>query len=146
MNVSYGSPCTYRASASKLSRILVAVEDPLEALNLEDILAARGYGDVTLTTDLRKVAAFLERRAFDLLILDMHSVFVDSTDVLRQLPKTAYMARLEILAIINTGHEPSRLNALVAGAYDTLERPYAVADVVAKVDAVLAPLSGYKML
>jgi len=124
------------------SRILVGAETPQEAFDIERILQDDGYTDIHITTDLREIVPLLNVKAFDLLIIDMHSLLIDSALLLHKLPHEVINVKMQTLALVNPGHEPTRLNALVAGACDTLTRPARRKEVIEKVGAILRPPLG----
>lgn len=105
------------------ANVLIACEDPLEALALETILKTDGFGPVRLTTDMREVHPLYERLHFDVLIVDMNETFGDGLGLIRQFSPMISTNTLSVVALINPGAEQARMAALVAGAHTSLKRP-----------------------
>ena len=123
-------------------RILIADDDPADAIRLEGMLRDAGYKQVRATTDLREVADFYAKWPFDLLLIDMAGD-VDGYGVIVKL--SANMADMTggdadapiILALLEDSRRESQERALVAGARDFIVRPFDRPEVVSRVRNML---------
>jgi len=78
--------------------------------------------------------AFLARRSFDLLILDVMMATMDGLELLRRLRKEA---NIPVLVLTALADEKDRILALELGADDCLVKPFSVRELVARLRAIL---------
>lgn len=128
------------------TRILIAAEQPLEALALETMLRAAGYRDVRVTSDAREIVPLHEKWPFKLLVLDMNmrtGIHTHSSlDVLEQLGEHIERRQLAVLALTGTGDEAAQDRALGLGAVDVFTRPFTRAETLMRVTGALSSLPG----
>lgn len=137
MNVSAHAQILNENRSSRGSRILVSSEHPTEALAIETILRREPFDAVRLTTDVREIVPLMDKWGFDLLVLDMHGTLLEDPQIMHDLSKLIEKGRMIMLGIVNPGHEPARLSALIAGATDTITRPVLHTDLIPCVQKVL---------
>ena len=113
------SPLRQNAS----TRVLIANEDPLEAMALESLLRVERNCETRITTDMREVLALHECWPYEMLFLDMHSTVVDGLSVVDQLGFAIRKAELTLVALVEKGAEQVRLASLASGAIATLAKP-----------------------
>lgn len=111
-------------------RILVVEDDDRVARGLVTALRSASY-------DVQRVATAeraLEAPPADVVLLDLGLPDLDGIDLLRRLrdrPQTA------IIAVTARGEERERVRGLRAGADDYVVKPFGVAELLARIDAVL---------
>lgn len=121
--------------------ILIACEQPLEALLMEGLLRASGYAHVRATSDGREIARLHEKWPFDLLILDLGLSTKNAFQVLSELHDDMESRRMGVLALSNSGDLDAQAQALQAGVLDVFTRPTSQSETLAYVDAALDLLS-----
>ncbi|MCW8917014.1 MAG: response regulator [Magnetovibrio sp.] len=104
-------------------RILIAIEDPIEALALESIMRAEHYSDIRITTDTREVVPMHKHWPFQVLVLDMHSREMDGFHIIDELGHAIRRAELSIISLVNKGAEELRMLSVASGAIGTVARP-----------------------
>ncbi|MEG3616847.1 response regulator [Magnetovibrio sp. PR-2] len=105
------------------TRVLIANEDPLEAMALESLLRIERNCETRITTDMREVLAMHECWPFDMLFLDMQNETLDGLKVVDQLGHAIRKAELTLVALVHRGSEQVRLASLASGAVATLAKP-----------------------
>ena len=114
-------------------RILVVDDDPMIATTVQRVLRPEGYEvDVALSG-----AAALEqarRRRPDLVVLDVMMPEIDGVEVCRRLRADG---NLPILLLTARGGTADRVRGLDSGADDYLVKPFAYAELLARVRALL---------
>jgi len=130
--------------AVKPARILIAAEQPLEALALESMLRIPNnegtLHEVRVTSDAREIAPLLDKWPFSLLVLDMNITSQSSLEVLHHLSGAITHGRLAVLAITGPDDAVARDCALGAGAGAVLERPLGRDDIQHKAMMALASM------
>ncbi len=117
-----------------MSRILI-VEDEMEmARGLQYNLQARGYEVILAADGETGYRAALAQRP-DLLLLDVMLPKRDGYDVCRALRKVD--PALPVLMLTARGGEDDLVLGLKLGADDYLRKPFSVAELVARIDALL---------
>jgi two-component system response regulator MprA len=117
-------------------RILVVDDDPMVATTVQRVLRPEGYDiDVALTG----TAALDQARAHppDLVVLDVMMPGTDGFEVCRQLRAEA---SIPILLLTARGGTADRVHGLDVGADDYLVKPFAYAELLARVRALLRRL------
>jgi two-component system, OmpR family, alkaline phosphatase synthesis response regulator PhoP len=118
----------------KRRRILVVEDDPSISLGLSMNLEAEGY-EVQVADDGEAGLLAASENEFDLLILDVMLPKLNGLEVLR-----AVRARGEIVPIIilsARGAEMDKVIGLELGAEDYITKPFGLAELLARVKAVL---------
>ncbi len=102
---------------------ILAVDDEVHMLRLlERILGERTPHEVVCTANSLEVPALLERREFDLVIVDLKMPGMDGLDVLRWLRERD--RREEVIIITAFGSMESTLEALELGVFDYITKPF----------------------
>jgi two-component system response regulator MprA len=114
-------------------RILVVDDDPMVATTVQRVLRPEGY-DVDVA--LGGAQALEQARAHrpDLVVLDLMMPGIDGLEVCRQLRANG---NLPILMLTARGGTADRVRGLDAGADDYLVKPFAYAELLARVRALL---------
>jgi two-component system, OmpR family, response regulator len=118
-----------------VAHLLVVDDEPRIARFVSRALESQGHGVETARTGeeaLLKAAAL----DFDMVILDLLLPGIDGHIVLREL--LAQDSRARVLVLSAVGDIEARAQCLQAGAADYLAKPFAVADLLARVDVQLA--------
>lgn len=128
--VDCGEPMTNAADAAAELRVLVVEDDPGIARSLERGLTRAGFQVDTVGTG----AAALAAGPADVVLLDLGLPDVDGMEVCRRL-----RARTDAAVIVVTarGEEGDRVAALDDGADDYLVKPFGLAELIARIRAVL---------
>ncbi|HEX6038577.1 HD-GYP domain-containing protein [Longimicrobium sp.] len=115
-------------------RILAADDDAGALRVLERILARAGFTDVRTTLNGLEVPDLFREFAPDLVVLDLHMGLVEGTDVIRSLrPLIPAGTYLPILVVSGDLTREARVSALAEGAVDFISKPYAVDEVLLRV-------------
>jgi len=110
--------------------VLVVEDDPGIATQLVRGLERAGY-----TADCVALGAeALRRPSFDVVLLDLGLPDIDGVDVCRQLRQSSGAA---IIVVTARGEEADRVLALDEGADDYLVKPFGLAELLARIRAVL---------
>jgi DNA-binding response OmpR family regulator len=113
-------------------RILIVEDEPALREGLTDLLAAADHDVVA--EELGKTAVERgTREAFDLVLLDLMLPDLDGVEVCRRLRKARPF--LPILMLTARGSEDDKVAGFAAGADDYLTKPFAVRELLARVDA-----------
>jgi DNA-binding response OmpR family regulator len=111
-------------------RVLVVEDSPRVARGLEVALRMRGYEVTCVATAAQALAA----PPADLVLLDLGLPDGDGLDVCRELRRDRDVA---IIAVTARGEERDRVNGLHAGADDYVVKPFGVAELAARIEAVM---------
>jgi two-component system response regulator MprA len=120
-------------------RVLVVDDDPSLRRMLVRTLAAEGY-DVSVAADGGGALVAVERSAPDVIVLDVAMPAVDGLAVCRRL--RARGLPTPILMLTARDSVPDRVSGLEAGADDYLVKPFAVAELVARLRALTRRADG----
>jgi DNA-binding response OmpR family regulator len=110
--------------------VLVVEDDPGIATQLVRGLSRGGYAVDHVTTGRDA----LDRADPDVVLLDLGLPDGDGVDICRQLRERSEVA---IIVVTARGEEPERVLALDAGADDYLVKPFGLAELLARIRAVL---------
>jgi DNA-binding response OmpR family regulator len=114
-------------------RILI-VEDELNlARHLRRVLVRSGH-EVSTGASGPEAVGIASATRFDLIVLDLGLPGFDGFEVLRRLGPPS--ARPRVLMLTSRGEVPDRVEGLRAGADDFLVKPFAMEEVLARVDAL----------
>ena len=115
------------------SRILVVEDSDAIRLSVAAVLRGQGYV-VTERSDGRDLEAVLGQTAPDVVVLDVMLPGRDGFDLLEVIRRTGDAAVIMLTARDSTA---DRVRGLGAGADDYLVKPFAMAELVARIKAVL---------
>jgi two-component system copper resistance phosphate regulon response regulator CusR len=115
-------------------RILVAESDLSLSVFLDREFRAENYA-VDLASDAIEVKSLARDRHYDAAILDLHLTQRDSLELLRSV--RAAQEQLPILVLANRSSAKDRVQVLDLGADDLVFKPFAFAELSARVRAVL---------
>ncbi len=116
------------------SRVLVVDDDPDVRDSLVRALRYAGYG-VTAAADGAEALASLSRSPADLIVLDVLMPMLDGLEACRRLRVRGDAT--PILVLTARGTVDDRVTGLAAGADDYLVKPFALAELLARVRALL---------
>jgi two-component system response regulator MprA len=119
--------------AEPRERVLVADDDPPLRRMLERTLAAEGF-EVTVAADGGAALLAAERSAPDVIVLDVAMPVLDGLAVCRRLRDKGLPT--PILMLTARDGVPDRVTGLEAGADDYLVKPFAVAELIARLRAL----------
>jgi DNA-binding response OmpR family regulator len=111
-------------------RVLVVEDSPRVARGLQTALRMRGYEVLCATTAAEALAA----PPVDLVLLDLGLPDRDGLDVCRELRRGG---DVPIIAVTARGDERDRVSGLRAGADDYVVKPFGVAELAARIEAVM---------
>lgn len=114
-------------------RILL-VEDEIQlASKVVSSLEQRGH-ELRMTNCGETALQILDVFAFDLLVIDVRLPGIDGFEVLRQLRKKQISSRVLMLTAAGELHD--KVNALQLGADDYLTKPFAMQELLARIEAL----------
>lgn len=127
-------------------RILICDDSITNVLLLSRLLESEGFSNVTTVTDPREVLPLLERKPFDLLLLDIVMPHLDGFQVMKQISESFVSRRLMPIMVL-TGQQgiEVRNQALQQGAQDFLNKPFDQSEVVLRVENILRVRQAYLM-
>jgi len=115
-------------------RILFIEDEPTLSLLLKERLEKEGYSVSTCQDGERGLTEAL-RRAFDLVLLDVKLPGRNGFDVCRELRR--HCVNMPVLMLTARGDVKDRVRGLKSGADDYLAKPFDVAELLARIEAVL---------
>jgi len=130
MTTASSAPGTGLPAGKGSPSVLVVEDDPSLATQLVRGLARGGYRVDHVTTGQEALAA----GGPDVVLLDLGLPDLDGVTVCRQLRARSAAA---IIVVTARGEEPERVLALDAGADDYLVKPFGLAELLARIRAVL---------
>ncbi len=117
-----------------LARLLVVEDDAAIRRGLVDALRIAGYA-VAEAPDGRAGLDAALAGAFDLILLDLLMPRLDGLQVLSELRRAR--PALPVIVLTARGQEEDRVRGLKAGADDYVVKPFGIAELLARVEAVL---------
>jgi DNA-binding response OmpR family regulator len=114
-------------------RILVVEDDVQLARQIASALTEAGH-DPTIVYDGERALDETKQKPFDLIVLDVILPGIDGFDVLRHL-RSEHMAS-RVLMLTARGEVKDRVTGLQLGADDYLPKPFAMRELVARVNAL----------
>jgi DNA-binding response OmpR family regulator len=114
-------------------RVLIVEDEKALREGLTDLLAAAGHEIVACEFGKAAVTAGTEE-SFDLVLLDLMLPDLDGVEVCRRLRRAR--PSLHILMLTARGSEDDKVAGLEAGADDYLTKPFAVRELLARIDAL----------
>ncbi|MEC4592003.1 MULTISPECIES: HD domain-containing phosphohydrolase [Nitrospirillum] len=121
----------------KNARILVVDDLAANVELMEGVLAAAGYTDITGTCDPREGLALYGSMTPDLILLDFRMPGMDGPAFIRAAHALSPGQRPPILVVTAQGDEQTRRTALEAGARDFISKPFALWEMLARVQNLL---------
>lgn len=121
--------------------ILIAEDEPSILESLEFILRRAGW-NVSAVTDGDSVLEAVRRLRPRLVLLDVMLPKRSGFDVLKQIRASAELAAVPVLILTAKGQQQDRRTAEELGADGFVTKPYANADVVGAVRALLGDIGG----
>lgn len=116
-------------------KILIVDDQEANVLLLERMLRGAGYEAVTSTTDPTQVCELHLRNQYDLILLDLQMPGMDGFQVMENLKDIETGGYLPVLVI--TAQPEHKLRALQAGAKDFVSKPFALPEVLIRVQNML---------
>jgi DNA-binding response OmpR family regulator len=114
-------------------RVLIVEDEKTLREGLTDLLAAAGHEIVACELAKEAIIAGTEE-TFDLVLLDLMLPDLDGVEVCRRLKRVR--PSLHILMLTARGSEDDKVAGFEAGADDYLTKPFAVRELLARVDAL----------
>ncbi len=114
-------------------RVLIVEDEPALRQGLSDLLSAAGHEVVACELGKDAITAGTGE-AFDLVLLDLMLPDIDGVEVCRRLKRAR--PSLHILMLTARGSEDDKVSGLEAGADDYLTKPFAVRELLARIDAL----------
>jgi len=114
-------------------RVLIVEDEQALREGLTDLLSAAGH-EVTATEHGKEAVALGTAEAFDLVLLDLMLPDLDGVEVCRRLRRAR--PALHILMLTARGSENDKVAGLEAGADDYLTKPFAVRELLARINAL----------
>lgn len=112
-------------------RILIIDDEPAIAGTLEPVLASQGY-DVELAATAAEGLAAAQRRAFDIVLLDLGLPDADGKDIIASLRA---LNRMAVLVLSARHQEAEKVAALDEGAEDFINKPFGIDELLARIRA-----------
>ena len=116
--------------------VLVVEDEPAQGEVLAYNLSAEGFR-VVLATDGEEALLLVAEQQPDLMVLDWMLPKVSGIEVCRRLKMRAETRGLPILMLSARSEEVDRIRGLETGADDYVSKPYSVAELLARVRALL---------
>lgn len=103
---------------------------------LKDALPHYGY-DVMVATDGVQALKILENNPFDIILLDVMMPNMNGWDTLKEIRKNIETKDVPVIMITAVGEDEKMVNGLKNGADDYIVKPFALANLLARMEAVL---------
>ncbi len=120
--------------------VFVVEDDPSLSSFLTSELEAEGFVVEQVHDGLQALESLLANRRHDLVILDLNLPNLDGLSLLKHLRPS--QPRLPVLVLTARARVEDRVHALQAGADDCLTKPFSLAELMARVQALLRRNSG----
>ncbi|MDO5026449.1 MAG: response regulator transcription factor [Tissierellia bacterium] len=114
-------------------RILIA-DDNKEITNIIKLFAQREGMQVDVANDGRQALDMYRKNDYSILLLDIMMPYIDGYELLRTIRKESM---LPIILITAKGEDYERIMGLDYGADDYIVKPFSVAEVMARIRAIL---------
>lgn len=125
-----------------MKKNVLVVDDEVGALTLIGIMLERGGFNVLKAKDADSALATLDQRTPDLIILDVMMPGMNGIELCGVIRQRGETAQTPILILSARGDADSVMRGMEAGANDYLPKPILHHDLVSKVRAILAQVSG----
>jgi two-component system, OmpR family, alkaline phosphatase synthesis response regulator PhoP len=123
-----------RPFSVKTLKLLLIEDEPGLVMTLTDLLSGEGY-DVTSVQDGKEGSLLACTRDFDLIVLDVMLPGMSGFELCRDLRKRGI--RTPILMLTARGELEDRVKGLHLGADDYLPKPFAIPELLARLQALL---------
>ena len=110
--------------------ILIVDDQQTNVRLLEVVLRRGGFESISCTTDPSTVAALHREHHYDLILLDVRMPAMDGFEVMEALGR-------DVPVLMMTADPTQQTRAMQAGARDFINKPFVLADVVARVSKLL---------
>ncbi len=119
---------------------VLLVEDDLDLVDaLSRVLASRGF-NLVCCADGKEALAWVRKRQFDVVVLDLSLPGLDGLEVLQRLRDLGQ--RLPVLVVTARGSVDDRVRGLTLGADDYLTKPFDTEELVARLLALIRRSQG----
>jgi DNA-binding response OmpR family regulator len=121
-------------------KILVADDDPSIAALIQITLSGPRYDLTAVTNGLEALKAF-EKQPFDVVILDVMMPYVDGFEACQKIRE-----RSDVPIVILTSRDGTDdiVHGFELGADDYITKPFRTAELIARVEAIMRRVEGYK--
>ena len=116
---------------------IAIVEDELDIAELISHNLKRENYEVMKFSDGEKFLRFVEKKHFDLVILDLMLPGIDGLEICRQMKSNDLLSDIPIIMITAKDTEADKVVGLEIGADDYIVKPFSVRELIARVRAVL---------
>ena len=123
-----------------MTRRILVVDDNLEITELTRLTLEGGGFAVTVANDGVAGLELAASGTFSLMLLDINMPGIDGWAVLRRLHAEFGPRRLPVVLFSVRNGIHDKVHALQEGAYDYIEKPFSPADLLARVERILASL------
>lgn len=113
-------------------RILIVEDEPLFQSLISESLCEEGY-EVETASDGLLAANMIEHGSYDLVLLDVQLPKVSGMELLERVK----LAKIPAIMITAMSAVEDRVSGLKAGAEDYITKPFAISEMLARVEAVL---------
>ncbi|MDA1193748.1 MAG: response regulator transcription factor [Planctomycetota bacterium] len=113
-------------------RVLIVEDEPMLAQGLAEALRFQGY-EVDVAADGQRGLSMARRGAYDVMLLDLMLPVKSGYEVMEELREGG--SRLPTIMLTAKGAEDDRVQGLELGADDYVTKPFAIRELVARVDA-----------
>ncbi|QHS09498.1 PleD family two-component system response regulator [Sinimarinibacterium sp. NLF-5-8] len=120
-----------------MARILIVDDSPTDVQNLRNLLQKAGHSVSDVSSGEEAISRVRSEKP-DAVIMDVVMPGVNGFQATRTLSKDAATAHIPIVVVSSKSQETDRVWALRQGAREYLVKPVKEADLLAKVNAVLA--------
>jgi two-component system phosphate regulon response regulator PhoB len=117
-------------------RILIVEDEAALAEMLRYNLQAAGH-EAVVAADGEEAELLLQEQAFDLVILDWMLPGVSGIELCRRMRVDPKLRRVPVLMLTARGEEADRVRGLSTGADDYVVKPFSVAELLARINAIL---------
>lgn len=116
--------------------ILVVEDEPNIVLSLQFLMKQAGF-DVRVASDGEEALQEIEKRAPDLILLDVMIPKRDGYDICQTVRANAAWSEIYIIMLTAKGREVDREKGLSLGANDYVTKPFSTRDLTEKVKGIL---------
>ena len=125
------------SSESMLPASILLVDDDTDFVeNMAERLALRNFRVVITKSGVEALAQLKKNPMFDVVVLDIRMPGMDGIKTLNEIKKNYPL--LEIIILTGYASIKTSIEAMNAGAFEYLEKPYDIEQLVAIIDAALA--------
>jgi two-component system phosphate regulon response regulator PhoB len=145
--VDYQSPKNAMAESTDSSdttptKKILVIEDEADIQVLLDYnLRVAGFSVIQASDGEEGLLLAVEHQP-DLILLDWMLPLLSGIEILRQIRNRAELRNIPVIMLTAKGEEPDRLRGLNGGADDYITKPFSVAELLARVHALLRRASG----